>query len=140
MLVGHGGNYYAYRPDAEDVSNALDLREQHAGGLDYVVIPGEQLDTALEKLRWRRAVSYVDEAGVVHTLPFIISDAEREQYEKQLVEALVNDSAYVNAVRNSDSQNAIDEGFAAIRRIAAESTDMRFQKLYHCLLYTSRCV
>ena len=131
VLVGHGGNYYAYRPDAEDVSNALDLREQHAGGLDYVVIPGEQLDTALEKLRWRRAVSYVDEAGVVHTLPFIISDAEREQYEKQLVEALVNDSAYVNAVRNSDSQNAIDEGFAAIRRIAAESTDMRFQKLYH---------
>ena len=43
----------------------------------------------------------------------------------------MNDSAYVNAVRNSDSQNAIDEGFAAIRRIAAESTDMRFQKLYH---------
>ena len=61
----------------------------------------------------------------------IISDAEREQYEKQLVEALANDSAYVNAVRNSDSQNAIDEGFNAIRRIAAESTDMRFQKLYH---------
>ena len=131
VLVGHGGNYYAYRPDAEDVSNALDLREQHAGGLDYVVIPGEQLDTALEKLRWRRAVSYVDEAGVVHTLPFIISDAEREQYEKQLVEALVNDSAYVNAVRNSDRQNALDEGFAAIRRIAAASTDIRFLKLYH---------
>ena len=47
------------------------------------------------------------------------------------MEALANDSAYVNAVRNSDSQNAIDEGFAAIRRITAESTDMRFQKLYH---------
>ena len=47
------------------------------------------------------------------------------------MEALANDSAYVNAVRNSDRQNAIDEGFAAIRRIAAESTDMRFQKLYH---------
>ena len=60
-----------------------------------------------------------------------ISDAEREQYEMQLVEALVNDGTYVNAVRNSDRQNAIDEGFAAIRRIAAESTDMRFQKLYH---------
>ena len=60
-----------------------------------------------------------------------ISDAEREQYEKQLVEALANDSAYVNAVRNSDRQNALDEGFAAIRRIAAASTDMRFLKLYH---------
>ena len=131
VLVEHGGSYYAYRPDAEEVSRTLDLREQHAGGLDYVVIPGEQLDTALEKLRWRRAVSYVDEAGAAHTLPFVISDAEREQYEKQLVEALVNDSAYVNAVRNSDSQNALDEGFTAIRRIAAESTDMRFQKLYH---------
>lgn len=131
VLVGHGGSYYAYGPDCEQVVRALDLREQHAGGLDYVVIPVEQLDTALEKLRSRSAVSYVDEAGVEHTLPFIISDAEREQYEKQLVEALVNDSAYVNAVRNSDSQNAIDEGFNAIRRIAAESTDMRFQKLYH---------
>ena len=131
VLVGKDGSYYAYRPDAEEVSNALDLREQHAGGLDYVVIPGEQLDDALEKLHWRRAVSYVDEAGAAHTLPFVISDTEREQYEKQLVEALVNDSAYVNAVRNSDRQNAIDEGFAAIRRIAAASTDMRFQKLYN---------
>ena len=131
VLVEQGGNYYTYRPDAEQVSRALDLREQHAGGLDYVVIPGEQLDDALEKLRWRRAVSYVDEAGAAHTLPFIISGAEREQYEKQLVEALVNDSAYVNAVRNSDSQYAIDEGFAAIRRVAAASTDMRFLKIYH---------
>ncbi len=131
VLVGQGGSYYAYRPDAEQVSRTLDLREQHAGGLDYVVIPSEQLDTALEKLRWRRAVSYVDEAGAAHTLPFVISDAERDQYEKQLVEALVNDSAYVNAVRNSDWQNARDEGIAAIRRIAAASTDMRFLKLYH---------
>ena len=131
VLVEQGGNYYTYRPDAEQVSRTLDLRVKHAGGLDYVVIPGEQLDDALEKLRWRRAVSYVDEAGAAHTLPFVISDAEREQYEKQLVEALVNDSAYVNAVRNSDRQNARDEGYAAIRRIAAESTDMRFLKLYH---------
>ena len=131
VLVEQGGNYYTYRPDAEQVSRTLDLRVKHAGGLDYVVIPGEQLDDALEKLRWRRAVSYVDEAGAAHTLPFIISDAEREQYEKQLVEALVNDSAYVNAVRNSDRQNARDEGYAAIRRIATESTDMRFQKLYN---------
>ena len=131
VLVVHGGSFYAYGPDCEQVSRALDLREQHAGGLDYVVIPGEQLDDALEKLRWRRAVSYVDEAGAAHTLPFVISDAEREQYEKQLVEALVNDSAYVNAVRNSDRQNARDEGYAAIRRIATESTDMRFQKLYN---------
>ena len=131
VLVGQGGSYYAYRPDAEQVSRTLDLREQHAGGLDYVVIPSEQLDAALEKLRSRSAVIYVDEAGVEHTLPFIISGAERVQYEKQLVEALVNDSAYVNAVRNSGRQNAIDEGFAAIRRIAAASTDMRFLKLYH---------
>lgn len=131
VLVGKDGSYYAYGPDCDDVLRTLDLREQHAGGLDYVVIPGEQLDDALEKLRSRSAVIYVDEAGVEHTLSFIISDAEREKYEKQLVEALVNDSAYVNAVRNSDRQNAIDEGFAAIRRIAAASTDMRFLKLYH---------
>ena len=131
VLVAHGGSYYAYGPDCEQVSRTLGLREQRAGGLDYVVIPGEQLDEALEKLRSRSVVVYVDEAGVEHTLSFIISDAEREQFEKMLIDALANDSAYVNAVRNSDSQNAIDEGFAAIRRIAAASTDMRFQKLYH---------
>ena len=131
VLVAHGGSYYAYRPDAEDVSRTLGLREQHAGGLDYVVITSKQLDEALEKLRLRSAVIYVEETGVEHTLPFIISDAEREQYEKMLVEALANDSAYVNAVRNSDRQNALDEGFAAIRRIAAASTDIRFLKLYH---------
>ena len=131
VLVEHGGCYYTYRPDAEEVSRTLSLREKHAGGLDYVVIPSEQLNDALEKLRSRSEVIYADEAGVEHTLPFIISDAEREQYEKQLVEALANDNAYVNAVRNSDRQNALDEGFAAIRRIAAASEDMRFQKLYH---------
>lgn len=131
VLVVHGGSFYAYGPDCEQVSRTLGLREQHAGGLDYVVITSKQLDEALEKLRLRSAVIYVEETGVEHTLPFIISDAEREQYEKMLVEALANDSAYVNAVRNSDRQNALDEGFAAIRRIAAESTDMRFQKLYH---------
>ena len=131
VLVGQGGSYYAYRPDAEEISRTLGLREQHAGGLDYVVITSKQLDEALEKLRLRSAVIYVEETGVEHTLPFIISDAEREQYEKMLVEALANDSAYVNAVRNSDRQNALDEGFAAIRRIAAASTDIRFLKLYH---------
>ena len=131
VLLAHSGSYYAYRPDAEDVSRTLGLREQHAGGLDYVVITSKQLDEALEKLRLRSAVIYVEETGVEHTLPFIISDAEREQYEKMLVEALANDSAYVNAVRNSDRQNALDEGFAAIRRIAAASTDIRFLKLYH---------
>ena len=131
VLLAHSGSYYAYRPDAEDVSRTLGLREQHAGGLDYVVITSKQLDEALEKLRLRSAVIYVEETGVEHTLPFVISDAEREQYEKQLVEALVNDSAYVNAVRNSDLQNARDEGFAAIRRIAAASTYMRFLKLYN---------
>ena len=46
------------------------------------------------------AFSFQQEAGD------IIPDAEREQYEKMLVEALTNDSAYVNAVRNSDRQNA----------------------------------
>lgn len=61
----------------------------------------------------------------------IISDTEREQYEKRLIETLANDSAYINAVRNSDRQNALAEGFAAIRRIAAASEDMRFLKLYH---------
>ena len=44
--------------------------------------------------------------------------------------ALVKDTAFVNACRNSDRENAIMEGADAIRRIVNESGDLQLAKLY----------
>ena len=53
-----------------------------------------------------------------------------EQYEQTVAAALVKDTAFVNACRNSDHENAIMEGADAIRRIVNESGDLQLAKLY----------
>ena len=53
-----------------------------------------------------------------------------EQYKQTVAAALVKDTAFVNACRNSDRENAIMEGADAIRRIVNESGDLRLAKLY----------
>lgn len=47
-----------------------------------------------------------------------------EQYKQTVAAALVKDTAFVNACRNSDRENAIMEGADAIRRIVNESGDL----------------
>ena len=54
-----------------------------------------------------------------------------EQYKQTVAAALVKDTAFVNACRNSDRENAIMEGADAIRRIVSESGDLRLAKLYY---------
>ena len=53
-----------------------------------------------------------------------------EQYKQMVAAALVKDTAFVNACRNSDRENAIMEGADAIRRIVNESGDLQLAKLY----------
>ena len=53
-----------------------------------------------------------------------------EQYKQTVAAALVKDTAFVNACRNSDRENAITEGADAIRRIVNESGDLQLAKLY----------
>ena len=53
-----------------------------------------------------------------------------EQYKQTVAAALVKDTAFVNACRNSDRENAIMEGADAIRRIVNESGDLQLAKLY----------
>ena len=53
-----------------------------------------------------------------------------EQYKQTVAAALVKDTAFVNACRNSDHENAIMEGADAIRRIVNESGDLQLAKLY----------
>ena len=80
-------------------------------------------------------------------------------YKLTVGNALSKDTAFVNACRNSDRQNAYLEGADAIRRIVTASDDLQLvrlyfdmpafhnrlhqellEELYPCLLYTSRCV
>ena len=53
-----------------------------------------------------------------------------EQYKQTVAAALVKDTAFVNACRNSDRENALMEGADAIRRIVNESGDLQLAKLY----------
>ena len=53
-----------------------------------------------------------------------------EQYKQTVAAALVKDTAFVNACRHSDRENAIMEGADAIRRIVNESGDLQLAKLY----------
>ena len=53
-----------------------------------------------------------------------------EQYKQTIAAALVKDTVFVNACRNSDRENALMEGADAIRRIVNESGDLQLAKLY----------
>ena len=53
-----------------------------------------------------------------------------KQYKLSVGNALVADTAYINACRNSDRENAYIEGAAAIQRIVTESGDLQLTKLY----------
>ena len=52
-------------------------------------------------------------------------------YKPIIIQFLLNDSAYINACRNSDQENAILEGFEAVRRAVLSLKDLRFLKLYY---------
>ena len=131
LFIEHGGALYTFGPDAETVSSVLDVRIRHDSGEDFILIPATDFDDAtLDKLRERRAVTIIREDGSEQTLPFVVPNEKRAEYERQLVNALMENAAYVNAVRNSDVENAFIEGDAAIKKIAAQSEDVDFQRAF----------
>ena len=77
------------------------------------------------------------EAGSDGLPAFAVIDAAQptikelfEQYKQTVAAALVKNTAFVKACRNSDRENAIMEGADAIRRIVNESGDLQLAKLY----------
>lgn len=54
-------------------------------------------------------------------------------YKPIIKEYILNDEAYKNACRNSDQENAILEGFEAVKRAALSVKDLRFLKLFYDL-------
>lgn len=52
-------------------------------------------------------------------------------YKPIIKDFLINDAAYKNACRNADQENAILEGFEAVKRAALSVKDLKFIKLFY---------
>ncbi len=131
VLVEQNGAFYAYGADAETAALALKQSTRHAGGLDFVAIPGEQIDAALDAIRAYKPVTLGYENGSELTVDFHLPEDLREQYEQRLYEALMASDYYVDAVMNSDAENAALTGERVLREYASASTDRDFQRAYY---------
>ena len=131
VLAEHGGAFYAYGKDAEAAAKALGQQVNRAGGWDYVAIPNEQLDAALDALRAYKPVTLSYENGSELTVDLHLPEDRREKYEQQLYEALLASDYYADAVMNSDAENAALTGERVLREYAAGSDDRDFQRAYY---------
>ena len=131
VLVQYGGAFYTYGADAETTAHALGQRTRQAGGLDYVEIMEEQIELALDALRTYKPVTFSYENGTELTVDFHLPDELREQYEQRLYEALLASDYYVDAVMNSDAENATLTGERVLREFVADTEDRDFQRTYY---------
>ena len=131
VLVQYGGAFYTYGADAETTAHALGQRTRQAGGLDYVEIMEEQIEPALDALRTYKPVTFSYENGTELTVDFHLPDELREQYEQRLYEALLASDYYVDAVMNSDAENATLTGERVLREFVADTEDRDFQRTYY---------
>ena len=131
VLVQYGGAFYTYGAYAEAAAHALGQRTRQAGGLDYVEILDEQIESALDVLRAYKPVTLCYENGTELTVDFHLPEDMRAQYEQRLYDALTSNESYANAVMNSDAENAALTGERVLREFAADSDDRDFQRAYY---------
>ena len=112
-----------------DRSHALDGPDEQS--------PAQRGGTGAQRPDLRLTTEEPTEAGSDELPASAVIDAAQptikelfEQYKQTVAAALVKDTAFVNACRNSDRENAIMEGADAIRRIVNESSDLQLAKLY----------
>ena len=131
VLVQYGGAFYTYGADAETAAHALGQRTRQTGGLDYVEIMEEQIEPALDALRTYKPVTFSYENGTELTVDFHLPEDRRAQYEQRLYDTLMANESYVNAVMNSDEENATLTGERVLREYVADSEDRDFQRTYY---------
>ena len=131
VLVQYGGAFYTYGADAETAAHALGQRTRQTGGLDYVEIMEEQIEPALDALRTYKPVTFSYENGTELTVDFPLPEDRRAQYEQRLYDTLMANESYVNAVMNSDAENATLTGERVLREFVADSEDRDFQRTYY---------
>ena len=99
--------------------------------------PAQRGGAGAQRLDLRLTTQEPTEAGSDELPASAVIDAAQptikelfEQYKQTVAAALVKDTAFVNACRNSDRQNAYLEGADAIRRIVTASDDLQLVRLY----------
>ena len=156
VLYQMGDFFEIYGEDAKTAAEKLDLHLTTrpipgAGRVDMCGVPAHALEQYVERLRESYGVTIAatqdgSTERKVYSLAAIsrepvqtISEPEQakptikelfEQYKLSVGNTLIADTAYVNACRNSDRENAYIEGAAAIQRIVTESGDLQLTKLY----------
>ena len=78
VLAEQGGAFYAYDKDAETAAHALGQQVNRTGDWDYISIPSEQLDAALDALRAHKPVTLCYENGSELTVDFHLTEEKRE--------------------------------------------------------------
>ena len=131
VRIQYGGAFYTYGADAETAAHALGQRTRQAGGLDYVEIMEEQIEPALDALRAYKPVTFSYESGTELTVDFHLPGDMRAQYEQRLYDTLMANESYINAVMNSDAENATLTGERVLREFVADSEDRDFQRTYY---------
>ena len=156
VLYQMGDFFEMYGEDAKTAAEKLELHLTTrpipgAGRVDMCGVPAHALEQYVERLRESYGVTIAatqdgSAERKVYSLAAIsreqvqtVSETEQakptvkelfEQYKLSVGNALIADTAYVNACRNSDRENAYIEGAAAIQRIVTESGDLQLTKLY----------
>ena len=156
VLYQMGDFFEMYGEDAKTAAEKLDLHLTTrpipgAGRVDMCGVPAHALEQYVERLRESYGVTIAatqdgSTERKVYSLAAIsrepvqtVSEPEQakptikelfEQYKLSVGNTLIADTAYVNACRNSDRENAYIEGAAAIQRIVTESGDLQLTKLY----------
>ncbi|WP_262395249.1 MutS N-terminal domain-containing protein [Youxingia wuxianensis] len=156
VLYQVGDFFEMYGEDAKTAAEKLDLHLTTrpipgADRVDMCGVPAHALEQYVERLRENYGVTIAatqdgSNQRKVYSLAAIsrepvqaVSEPEQakptvkelfEQYKLSVGNALIADTAYVNACCNSDQENAYIEGAVAIQRIVTESGDLQLTKLY----------
>ena len=148
VLYQMGDFFEIYGEDAKIAAPLLHLTlitraVPSRGRVEMCGIPASQLEQAVEQLRAEHGVtiSAIPEDGKERQeytmVPLGIEQARmptirelHERYKPMVVDAVLRDTAYGNACRNSDRENAVIEGNAAVRRAVLGSQELELIRLY----------
>ena len=141
---GIGGSSHALSgvPGSNENHDAKGIRLSK-GGCEYVTLSWRQVArrideliatdrfmTAAELAEYDTYTAALEKHGTEPTADFHLPDERREEYGRRLYEALIANESYINAVLNSDAENATLTGERVLREFAAGSDDLDFQRAY----------
>ena len=95
------------------------------------LIASDRFMTAAELAEYDMHTDALEKYGTELTADIEFPEDRRTQYEQRLYEALIANKSYINAVMNSDAENAALTGERVLRELVADSEDRDFQRTYY---------